>query len=76
MSGAKTMTKWEVGQELIKIADLMSEVETDFKKEGRSEFAFKIRPMRMQIGKMFNDLESHVFQLPDFVESPDKKTEG
>lgn len=65
MSDCKTMTKWEVGQQFIKIADLMSEVETDLRNEGRSEYAAKIRPFRLAIGTIFNSIGEHGFELPD-----------
>ena len=64
MSDCKTMTKWEVGQCLIKIADIMSEVETDLWREGRSEYAGLLRPMRLSIGDIFNEINEHGFLLP------------
>lgn len=59
------LTKWEAGQELIKAADALGEVEQELSNGGYPELAKAIRKDRLRLGKMFNQFGSHVFGMQE-----------
>lgn len=59
-----TLTKWEVGQNLIYCADLLGEKEGELRAHGYLELAEILRGARLKIGTEFNALKSHSFELP------------
>lgn len=58
-----SLTKWEVGQELIKCADVLGEAESECEGAGYKDLAEVLRKCRLEIGFHFNKLGSHDFGL-------------
>lgn len=57
------MTKWEIGQDLIAIADYITEKEVDLLKEGHTRLANQLKVIRMQVGELFKDNNDHDFTI-------------
>ncbi len=56
------MTKWELGQDLIAIADLIFEAEDEMK-EIHPEVASRLRLVRALVGDIFKDHNDHGFGI-------------
>jgi hypothetical protein len=63
------MTKWELGQDLIAIADYINEKEVDMMKDGHARLANQLKIIRLQVGELFNDNNDHGFLIPDSSEA-------
>jgi len=59
-----SLTKWDVGQCLIKCADTLHEEEDDLREAGYEELAKMLHECRLTIGDHFNKFGSHEFGLP------------
>ena len=62
---SNTLTDWESGQILVSCADHLSEKEVELRNGGRLELAIEVCELRLSVGRLFNDLGSHEFELPD-----------
>lgn len=68
------MTKWEIGQDLIKISDVIHDIETDFRMHGHIKLANQLRLISAQVGELFNQNNDHAFGIPDSDMIAPKKT--
>ena len=59
------MTKWEIGQDLIFINDMIAEKIYDFNKSGQEKLAIKLDIIRASIGDLFNENNDHEFGVFD-----------
>ncbi len=57
------LTKWEVGQDLIAICDLISEKDGEIRNSGFIEESNTLQDCRKRIAEVFNKLDSHGFRL-------------
>lgn len=64
------MTKWEIGQDLIRIADFIGEVRDDFKNNGEDELSTKLKVVQAMVGDIFKVNNDHDFLI---LESDDLK---
>lgn len=47
------MTKWEIGQDLIQISDLITEIQDDLRRDGHEEVAARLKLIQAQVGDLF-----------------------
>lgn len=59
------MTKWEIGQDLIYISDIIGEKIYDMNKEGHIDLAIELDLIRAKIGDIFNKYNDHDFGIFD-----------
>ena len=60
------LTDWEVGQELIKISDTISESVADIGDSGSSDLIQELKRMMGQLGDELKKLKSHDFGIYDY----------
>lgn len=58
------LTRWEVGQSLLKSVDALDECEVDLRLAGYRKLAGVLRECRLTIGDHFNAGGSHSFAVP------------
>lgn len=59
------MTKWEIGQDIIKINDAMCEVVTELRENGHGVISNRLNTIRALVGDLFNDCNDHTFGIFD-----------
>lgn len=53
------MTNWEIGQDLIKISDLIGETRHDFVNSGKREISDELKIIQAKVGDLFNRYNDH-----------------
>lgn len=56
------MTKWEIGQDLIDISDMIGEKELEIRKSNKI-IADRLRLVRLMVGDLFEDNNDHDFSI-------------
>lgn len=59
------LTKWELGQDLIQINDLVFEIAREFTDCGHPELAIQLDLVRARVGDLFNENNDHSFGIFD-----------
>lgn len=59
------MTKWEIGQSLIKLSDDMAEAIDDLNESGHVNIAVELDIIRARVGDIFNRHNDHEFGVFD-----------
>lgn len=62
---ANKLTKWEIGQDLIVVSDIMAEKVTGFAENDLYKLADELNILRAKVGDLFNKNNSHDFGIFD-----------